>query len=53
MLSSRASHHSWLCSQDCTSLDEHGIASALLPLVTAFCRVSVASEVGLGFLFMR
>lgn len=26
--------------QDCTSLDEHGIAAALLPLVTAFCRVS-------------
>uniref|UniRef100_A0A4W2DZR4 SET binding factor 1 n=1 Tax=Bos indicus x Bos taurus TaxID=30522 RepID=A0A4W2DZR4_BOBOX len=24
--------------QDCTSLDEHGIAAALLPLVTAFCR---------------
>lgn len=26
--------------QDCTSLDEHGVAAALLPLVTAFCRVS-------------
>ncbi|XP_060162085.1 myotubularin-related protein 5 isoform X3 [Globicephala melas] len=26
------------CLQDCTSLDEHGIAAALLPLVTAFCR---------------
>ena len=31
--------HPWL-PQDCTSLDEHGIAAALLPLVTAFCRVS-------------
>lgn len=29
--------------QDCTSLDEHGIAAALLPLVTAFCRVSACS----------
>ncbi|XP_058424019.1 myotubularin-related protein 5 isoform X5 [Diceros bicornis minor] len=26
------------CLQDCTSLDEHGVAAALLPLVTAFCR---------------
>ncbi|XP_054998977.1 myotubularin-related protein 5 isoform X4 [Sorex araneus] len=26
------------CLQDCTSLDEHGIAASLLPLVTAFCR---------------
>lgn len=26
------------CLQDCTSLDEHGIAAALLPLATAFCR---------------
>ncbi|XP_068959032.1 myotubularin-related protein 5 isoform X3 [Petaurus breviceps papuanus] len=26
------------CLQDCTALDEHGIAAALLPLVTAFCR---------------
>ncbi|XP_058165009.1 myotubularin-related protein 5 isoform X16 [Dasypus novemcinctus] len=26
------------CLQDCTSADEHGIAAALLPLVTAFCR---------------
>ncbi|XP_053572268.1 myotubularin-related protein 5 [Bombina bombina] len=26
------------CLQDCTSLDEHAIAAALLPLVTAFCR---------------
>ncbi|XP_073508693.1 myotubularin-related protein 5 isoform X8 [Phyllobates terribilis] len=26
------------CLQDCTSLDEHFIAAALLPLVTAFCR---------------
>ncbi|XP_077025391.1 myotubularin-related protein 5 isoform X6 [Tamandua tetradactyla] len=26
------------CLQDCTSMDEHGIAAALLPLVTAFCR---------------
>ncbi|KAL2775408.1 myotubularin-related protein 5 isoform 2 [Daubentonia madagascariensis] len=26
------------CLQDCTCLDEHGIAAALLPLVTAFCR---------------
>ncbi|XP_036134137.1 myotubularin-related protein 5 isoform X1 [Molossus molossus] len=26
------------CLQDCTSLDEHSIAAALLPLVTAFCR---------------
>ncbi|MEJ1271362.1 myotubularin-related protein 5 isoform X2 [Cricetulus griseus] len=26
------------CLQDCTSLDEHGIAAALLPLVTVFCR---------------
>uniref|UniRef100_A0A672RXT7 Myotubularin-related protein 5-like n=1 Tax=Sinocyclocheilus grahami TaxID=75366 RepID=A0A672RXT7_SINGR len=24
--------------QDCSHMDEHGIASALLPLVTAFCR---------------
>ncbi|EGW01048.1 Myotubularin-related protein 5 [Cricetulus griseus] len=38
------------CLQDCTSLDEHGIAAALLPLVTVFCRVSVGSAVGLGFL---
>lgn len=29
--------------QDCTSLDEHGIAAALLPLVTAFCRVSAGA----------
>lgn len=27
--------------QDCTAMDEHGIAAALLPLVTAFCRVSI------------
>ncbi|XP_018108307.1 myotubularin-related protein 5 isoform X3 [Xenopus laevis] len=26
------------CLQDCTPLDEHAIAAALLPLVTAFCR---------------
>lgn len=26
--------------QDCSHIDEHGIAAALLPLVTAFCRVS-------------
>ncbi|XP_040199121.1 myotubularin-related protein 5 isoform X6 [Rana temporaria] len=26
------------CLQDCTPLDEHYIAAALLPLVTAFCR---------------
>ncbi|XP_053925663.1 myotubularin-related protein 5 [Cuculus canorus] len=26
------------CLQDCTAVDEHGIAAALLPLVTAFCR---------------
>ncbi|CAH2275354.1 myotubularin-related 5 isoform X2 [Pelobates cultripes] len=26
------------CLQDCTALDEHAIAAALLPLVTAFCR---------------
>ncbi len=26
--------------QDCSHMDEHGIAAALLPLVTAFCRVS-------------
>ncbi|XP_063782725.1 myotubularin-related protein 5 isoform X3 [Pseudophryne corroboree] len=26
------------CLQDCTSLDEHATAAALLPLVTAFCR---------------
>ncbi|KAG8576609.1 hypothetical protein GDO81_009909 [Engystomops pustulosus] len=26
------------CLQDCTPLDEHSIAAALLPLVTAFCR---------------
>ncbi|NAW49824.1 hypothetical protein FGF92_24675, partial [Salmonella sp. gx-f5] len=34
-----------LCSlpQDCTAMDEHGIAAALLPLVTAFCRVSTRS----------
>lgn len=31
--------------QDCTSLDEHGIAAALLPLVTAFCRVSAGGPV--------
>nr|XP_014348815.1 PREDICTED: myotubularin-related protein 5 [Latimeria chalumnae] len=24
--------------QDCSSVDEHGVAAALLPLVTAFCR---------------
>lgn len=30
--------------QDCTSLDEHGIAAALLPLVTAFCRVSAGAD---------
>lgn len=29
------------CLQDCSHMDEHGIAAALLPLVTAFCRVSV------------
>lgn len=44
--------HPWLCSQDCTSLDEHGIAAALLPLVTAFCRVSVGSEVARAVLSM-
>lgn len=27
--------------QDCSHIDEHGIAAALLPLVTAFCRVSL------------
>ncbi|NWI79985.1 MTMR5 protein, partial [Dryoscopus gambensis] len=27
-----------LLPQDCTAMDEHGIAAALLPLVTAFCR---------------
>lgn len=32
--------------QDCTSLDEHGIAAALLPLVTAFCRVSAGAAPG-------
>lgn len=37
----RVPYHSRLSLQDCTSLDEHGIAAALLPLVTAFCRVSV------------
>ncbi|KAG8440127.1 hypothetical protein GDO86_006065 [Hymenochirus boettgeri] len=26
------------CLQDCTPLDEHAIAAALLPLVTSFCR---------------
>ncbi|XP_038612156.1 myotubularin-related protein 5 isoform X2 [Tachyglossus aculeatus] len=26
------------CLQDCAATDEHGIAAALLPLVTAFCR---------------
>ncbi|KAL8222591.1 UNVERIFIED_CONTAM: ARS-binding factor 1 [Gekko kuhli] len=26
------------CLQDCSAADEHGIAAALLPLVTAFCR---------------
>ncbi|XP_067387507.1 myotubularin-related protein 5 isoform X2 [Emydura macquarii macquarii] len=26
------------CLQDCTAMDEHGIAAALLPLLTAFCR---------------
>ncbi|KFO96545.1 Myotubularin-related protein 5, partial [Calypte anna] len=26
------------CLQDCTAMDEHGVAAALLPLVTAFCR---------------
>ncbi|XP_018416249.1 PREDICTED: myotubularin-related protein 5 isoform X2 [Nanorana parkeri] len=26
------------CLQDCTPLDEHAIAAALLPLITAFCR---------------
>ncbi|XP_068132008.1 myotubularin-related protein 5 isoform X8 [Hyperolius riggenbachi] len=26
------------CLQDCTPLDEHAIAAAILPLVTAFCR---------------
>ncbi|XP_069485607.1 myotubularin-related protein 5 isoform X5 [Ambystoma mexicanum] len=26
------------CLQDCTPMDEHGIAASLLPLVTAFCR---------------
>uniref|UniRef100_A0A8C5QBF1 SET binding factor 1 n=1 Tax=Leptobrachium leishanense TaxID=445787 RepID=A0A8C5QBF1_9ANUR len=26
------------CLQDCTALDEHAIAAALLPLVTSFCR---------------
>ncbi|CAF94656.1 unnamed protein product, partial [Tetraodon nigroviridis] len=27
-----------LSAQDCSHIDEHGIAAALLPLVTAFCR---------------
>uniref|UniRef100_A0A7M4EAZ4 SET binding factor 1 n=1 Tax=Crocodylus porosus TaxID=8502 RepID=A0A7M4EAZ4_CROPO len=31
------------CLQDCTAMDEHGIAAALLPLVTAFCRVGTHS----------
>lgn len=26
-------------------MDEHGIAAALLPLVTAFCRVSILTPV--------
>ncbi|KAM6436327.1 myotubularin-related protein 5 isoform 5-T5 [Liasis olivaceus] len=26
------------CLQDCSATDEHGVAAALLPLVTAFCR---------------
>uniref|UniRef100_A0A670ZWA8 SET binding factor 1 n=1 Tax=Pseudonaja textilis TaxID=8673 RepID=A0A670ZWA8_PSETE len=26
------------CLQDCNAADEHGVAAALLPLVTAFCR---------------
>nr|XP_056701885.1 myotubularin-related protein 5 [Euleptes europaea] len=26
------------CLQDCSAADEHGVAAALLPLVTAFCR---------------
>ncbi|XP_061493895.1 myotubularin-related protein 5 isoform X6 [Rhineura floridana] len=26
------------CLQDCSTTDEHGVAAALLPLVTAFCR---------------
>ncbi|CAI5786790.1 Hypothetical predicted protein [Podarcis lilfordi] len=26
------------CLQDCSASDEHGVAAALLPLVTAFCR---------------
>ncbi|XP_070610727.1 myotubularin-related protein 5 isoform X3 [Erythrolamprus reginae] len=26
------------CLQDCNATDEHGVAAALLPLVTAFCR---------------
>lgn len=30
--------------QDCSHIDEHGIAAALLPLVTAFCRVSCFSS---------
>lgn len=31
--------------QDCSHMDEHGVAAALLPLVTAFCRVSVMSVI--------
>ncbi|GAA6076730.1 myotubularin-related protein 5 isoform X1, partial [Tachysurus ichikawai] len=38
---------------DCSHMDEHGIAAALLPLVTAFCRVcfslhNTTSHVRLG-----
>lgn len=33
-----------VCVQDCSHIDEHGIAAALLPLVTAFCRVSITKK---------
>lgn len=37
----KLSYHSLSVSvQDCSHIDEHGIAAALLPLVTAYCRVS-------------
>uniref|UniRef100_A0A8C3JZH0 SET binding factor 1 n=1 Tax=Calidris pygmaea TaxID=425635 RepID=A0A8C3JZH0_9CHAR len=32
------------CLQDCTAMDEHGIAAALLPLVTAFCRLRAGAR---------
>lgn len=38
----RAQSFPALSAQDCSHMDEHGIAAALLPLVTAFCRVSAA-----------